>query len=100
MFDGLLDTLDDATTHALIVELCSGRKFMEENCRYRETEAARTAQAARGHKTGKALGKMVLNMPGYEWFRLRNKYGDEAMHDPGFIRDIQKKAPEFKVHNI
>jgi len=96
----MIEGLDAATEHALINELCSGRKFMEENCKYRERQAAQDAFASRGHKTHKALGKKVLSLPAYDFFRLRHKLGEDAMHDRSTIKDIQRLAPEFKVHSV
>lgn len=96
----LIEGLDDATHHALITELCSGRKFMEENCKFRETYAAQEAFASRGHKTSKVLGKKINTMPGYEWFLIREKLGDEAMHAPETYRDIRRHAPEFGVYHV
>lgn len=96
----MIEGLDDATAHALIVELCSGRKFMEENCKFRETHAAQDAFASRGHKTSKVFGKKVLSLPAYDFFRLRAKLGEDAMHDRSTIKDIQRLAPEFKVYSV
>jgi len=96
----MIEGLDDATAHAMITELCSGRKFLEENCKFRETQAAQDAFASRGHKTHKALGKKVLSLPAYDFFRLQHKLGEEAMHDRSTIRDIQRIAPEFAVFKV
>lgn len=100
MFELLFDELGEEGVQALFKELRSGQKLMEENCRERERHAARGAFELRDHVTSRALGKPVLNMPGYEYFRLRTKYGEEAMGDVGFLRDIQKKAPEFKIASL
>lgn len=96
----MIEGLSDATAHAMITELCSGRKFLEENCKFRETHAAQDAFASRGHKTSKALGKKVLSLPAYDFFRLQHALGEEAMHDRSTIRDIQRLAPEFKVYSV
>lgn len=96
----MIEGLDDATAHAMITELCSGRRFMEENCKFREDHAAKDAFASRGHRTHKALGKKVLSLPAYDFFRLQHKLGEEAMHDRSTIKDIQRIAPEFKVYSV
>jgi len=96
----MIEGLDDATTHAMINELCSGRRFMEENCKFREDHAARDAFLSRGHKTHKALGKKVLSLPAYDFFLIQNKLGEEAMHDASEIRSLQKKFPEFAVYKV
>lgn len=96
----MIEGLDDATAHALIVELCSGRKFMEENCKFRERHAAQDAFASRGHKTHKALGKKVFSWPAHDFFRVQHALGEEAMHDKSTIKDMQRLFPEFKVHSV
>lgn len=95
-----IEGLDPQTVEAIIGEVMTGRKFMEENCKLREAHAAREAFASRGHKTSKVLGKKINTMPGYEWFLIRNKLGEEAMHDPQTFRDIRRHAPEFGVFRV
>lgn len=91
---------DTAMTDALVKELCSGRKMMEERQHMREHVAAAEASALRGHRSIKGLGKCVAVIPQHEWFLLRAKYGEEAMTDRGFIRDFQKHEPSMAVHKV
>lgn len=93
-----MDLLSDAElTDALIKELCSGRKFMEENCKFRETEAAKEAEAARGHKTHPTLGKKLLTLPAHDYFTIRKTLGDDFFHTREGIREFQRMAPEFST---
>lgn len=89
-----------ALTDALVKELCSGRMLMETRQHLREHVAAAEATAMRGHKAINGLGKCVAVIPQHEWFLMRAKYGDEAMHDKGFIRDFQKLEPSMAVNKI
>lgn len=85
-------------TDALIKELCSGRKFMEENLKFREKAAAQDAAESRGHKTHGTFGKKLLSVPDHEYFLLRQKYGDDCFHEKEFIRDFQRLEPDLTVH--
>lgn len=85
---------------ALTRELCSGRKFKEATQRARERACAQEAKAARGHKTIKGLGKLVLTLPDYEYFQMCNKYGYEAFDDRGFVRDVQRLEPDLATHKV
>ncbi len=87
-------------TDALVKELCSGRRLMEERQYLREHVAAAEATLLRGHRSVASLGKCVAVIPQHEWFLLRAKYGEEAMHDKGFIRDFQKHEPAMAVNKI
>jgi hypothetical protein len=89
---------DEAMDAALLRELCTGRKFMEAKQRARERACAQEAQAMRGHKSVPGLGKCVLNIPAHEFFLIREKYGDDAFSDRGFIRDFQRLEPHLAVH--
>jgi hypothetical protein len=85
---------EEAMTDALVKELCSGRQLMETKQKFREIAAAQEADTLRGITTG-ALGRAVAVVPAHEYFLIRNKYGEDAWHDKGFIRDFQKFHPEM-----
>lgn len=96
-----MPAIDDAALNdALVKELCSGRKLMEERQHLREHVAAAEAKIMRGHKAIDGLGKCVAVIPQHEWFLLRAKYGEEAMHDKGFLRDFQKHEPQMAVNKL
>lgn len=90
---------EEAMTDALVKELCSGRQLMETKQKFREIAAAQEADGYRGVKTG-ALGRAVAVVPAHEYFLIRNKYGEDAWHDKGFIRDFQKFHPEMAPNAI
>lgn len=89
-----------ALTDALVKELCSGRMLMETRQHLREHVAAAEATLMRGHKAIEGLGKCVAVIPQHEWFLLREKYGHEAMHDKGFIRDFRKHEPSMAANDL
>lgn len=87
-------------TRAAIREIITGEKLLNEMQHFREHEAAREAHAMKSARTAGVLGKPVLVVPQREWFRLREEQGEECWSDKGFIRDMQKRAPQlapFKV---
>ena len=86
--------------HALVAELCSGRRLKEQLQGDREAVCAKEAQAMRGHRSIKGLGKCVLNVPQHEYFLIREKYGDECWGNTEFIRDFQRLEPEMAVNKI
>lgn len=87
--------------HQLIInELVSGRKMKAAQERARERAAAQQADAARGHKTIKGLGKLALSIPEDDYFDLIQKYGQECMHDRTFLKDMQRLEPQFKVASL
>jgi len=83
---------------ALTNELCSGRKYHEATLRARERACAQEAQAARGHKTIKGLGKLLLTIPAHEYFKHIEKHGYECFDDRGHIRDWQRLEPSLATH--
>jgi hypothetical protein len=84
----------------IVKELVSGRRFVDVRERAREQAAAREAFAARGHKTIPGLGKLAISIPQQEYFDLVGKYGNDAMHDREFLKDLQRKEPQFKVASL
>jgi len=95
-----MDISEAALNHALITELCSGRKFMEAKQELRERDCAREALAARGHKSIPQLGKLAAVIPQHEYFIMRERYGEECWHDREFVRDFQKTQSHLAVHKI
>lgn len=90
----------DELDAALIRELCSGRQLMETRQQLREKAAAWEAKAMRGHKSLPGLGKAVAVIPQHEWFLMREKYGHDALHDRGFMRDFQRFEPQMAVNKL
>lgn len=84
----------------IVAELVSGRKYVDAQEKARERAAAQEADAARGHKTIKGMGKLAVVLPQQEYFDLIGKYGHGAMHDRSFLKDLQKKEPQFKVASL
>jgi len=84
-----------AFTDALVKELCSGRKLMEQQQPFREIQAAKEASLIRGHKAIPGLGKCIAVIPGREFFELRNKFGDEAFDDRDFWKCFNRFEPDM-----
>jgi hypothetical protein len=84
----------------IVAELVSGRKYVDAQEKARERAAAQEAVAARGHKTIPGLGKLAIAIPQQDYFDLLGKYGQDAMHDRSFLKDLQKKEPQFKVASL
>lgn len=85
---------DGEINNAFYKEVVTGFKFE------RETEKGRVAQAAKEAKTnvGKThpvLGKCVANIPAREYFRLVNKYGEEEVLSPEFLKNYNKRFPHL-----
>jgi len=95
----ILTLSEDEKTEAVINELRSGRQLMETKQKFREIAAAQEADTLRGVTAG-ALGKPVVVMPAHEYFLIRAKYGEEAMHDRGFLRDFQRFHPELSPNAV
>lgn len=97
----MIETFSDAALHdALIKELCSGRKLMEEKELMRQEEAKREAQSHKGHRSNSVLGKHVMTIPQHDYMIIGQKYGFEAFHDKGFLRDMQRHLPDFASNKI
>lgn len=95
----ILTLSEDERTEAVINELRSGRQLMETKQKFREIAAAQEADTLRGVTAG-ALGKPVVVMPAHEYFLIRAKYGEEAMHNREFLRDFQKFHPEMSPNSL
>ncbi len=91
----LAEIADNARREALIRELCSGRKLMEQQQPFREIQAAKEASLIRGHKAIPGLGKCIAVIPGREFFELRNKFGDEAFDDRDFWKCFNRFEPDM-----
>jgi hypothetical protein len=95
-----MDFSGEALDHALMTELCSGRRFMEAKQEVREKAAKAEALAMRDHNAISAMGKCVLNLPSHEYFLIREKYGHDAFHNKEFIRDFQRLEPGMAVNKV
>jgi len=89
----ILQASEEALTAALIAELCSGRKLMEAKEQMRETTASQVAQTFKGK--GSKTMKHLMEIPMEEFVRVGQKYGFEAWHDRGFVRDSQRFNPNL-----
>jgi hypothetical protein len=90
--------LTAADAQALERELARGWNAKLALEKQREIEAAKEAEALRGHRTIAGLGKCVLTLPQEEYEAIVAKYGYEAFSDRGFIRDMQRLEPQTRVH--
>lgn len=92
---------DAALDRALMLELCSGRRFMEANERFREEDCEAEAAKYRGAKSTEILGKHVATIPQHEFFTVAQKEGGtECWHDRGFLRDFQRHFPNLATGKV
>lgn len=86
---------DGQIAKALERELRMGLELKKQWENRREIKAAAEAKAMKGSRDVPGLGKFVATMPEWEFFRLREKYGNEEVHSDEFIRDFQKRNPHL-----
>jgi hypothetical protein len=84
---------EEAQTSALMQELITGVKLMESREQIRETAASQVAQSFKGK--GNKTMKHLMEVPMEEFVRVGQKYGFEAWHDRGFVRDSQRFNPNL-----
>ena len=86
---------------ALYSELRSGVMAKEALEKMRELKAAKEAQEIKKFQhLGFKNMRCIAVTPAWEWFNTRRKYGNEAMHDRGFIKDYQKHFPHLAPNKI
>lgn len=95
-----LPNLGTAAKDALIKEIKMGFELVKANEQKEELMAAQQAQAMRGHKTIKGLGKCVAMMPPDEYFRLIRKFGHAEVKSKEFLRYYRKKFPHLSPNAI
>lgn len=97
----MIETIsEEECTADLLRELRWGREVKQSFEQIRETEAAIDAKKAVGHQAIPGLGKLALVVPAYEWFTIREKYGDEAWKDKEFIKDCQRLMPHLAANKV
>ena len=86
---------------ALYSELRNGVMAKAAMEKVREVKAAKEADDIKKfqHLGFKNL-RCVAVTPGWEWFNIRRKYGHEAMHDKGFVKDYQKYFPHLAPNKL
>jgi phosphoserine phosphatase len=97
------DILSDAElTDAIVAELCTGRQLLKVREEEMEREARRNARLDRGHKTLPGLGKKVFTWHQDQFFAMMQdpRFGLDALHDKGFMREMQKREPDLKGFSL
>ena len=86
---------------ALYSELRNGVMAKAAMEKVREVKAAKEAEEIKKlqHLGFKGL-RCVAVTPAWEWFNIRRKYGNAAMHDKGFIKDYQKYFPHLAPNKL
>ena len=79
---------------AVLNELRTGMELKKQMERRREIEAATQAQEKANHKEIKGLGRCVAVIPSWDYFRMKQKYGNEVASDE-FLKYYQKKFPHL-----
>jgi hypothetical protein len=92
---------DGEIDRALIREITTGIKLKQAWEGEREKICAQHAEKIKDNqKFGFKNLRCLAVTPGFEWFNMRRKYGHEAMHDKGFIKDYQKRFPHLAPNKI
>lgn len=95
-----LPDVGTAARDALIREIKTGFELVKANEKKEEIIAAQQAQAMKGHRTIKGLGKCVAMMPPDEYFRLIKKFGHAEVKSKEFLRYYRKKFPHLSPNAI
>lgn len=92
---------DGEINRALMREITTGIALKQAWEGEREKICAKEAEKIKDHqKFGFKNMRCVAVTPAWEWFNLRKKYGNQAMHDRGFIKDYQKRFPHLAPNKI
>lgn len=98
-----MDILENAElTDALLREIRTGHQLLKTREEEMEREARREAQLSRGHKTIPGLGKKVFTWHQDQFFAMLQdpRFGIEALHDKGFMREMQKKEKDLAGYSL
>jgi len=91
----------DQQRNALLSEIRSGIMLKEGMEKDRERICAKHASDVKKNEQNGFKGLRCLTVtPAWEWFNMRKKYGAEAMHDKGFIKDYQKRFSHLTVNKL
>jgi len=92
---------DGEVNRALMREIQTGISLKQAWEGEREKICAQHAKNVKASEPLSFKGLRCLAVtPSWEWFNLRRKYGAQAMHDRGFIRDYQKRFPHLAPNKI
>ena len=92
---------DGEVNRALMREITTGIALKEAWENERETFCAQEVQRIKDTQKAHIKGmRCVAVTPAWEWFNMRKKYGHEAMHDKGFIKDYQKRFPNLTPNKL
>lgn len=92
---------DGEVDRALMREIRTGIALKQAWEGEREKICAKHAQdVKKNEKFGFKNLRCLSVTPAWEWFNLRRKYGAEAMHDRGFIKDYQKRFPHLAPNKL
>jgi hypothetical protein len=96
-----MDAITEAAMDAaLIRELCSGRAFVEQMAKYRETQAAMIAHQDRQNINRKSTLRKLAEIPQREYLLMAQKYGSEYWDNREFVKDFQRHEPELAVEKM
>ncbi len=91
---------DGEIDRALIREIQTGFQLEKEVEAARVTEAESDAMAFKNMRSIGSLGKMVAAIPSRDYFRLKDKYGEEEVKSKEFLRYFQKKFPNLSPNKV
>lgn len=92
---------DGEINRALMREITTGIALKQAWEGEREKICAQEAEKIKDYqKFGFKNLRCLSVTPGFEWFNMRRKYGHQAMHDKGFIKDYQKRFPHLAPNKL
>ena len=93
-----MDKIDDA----MIKEFKYGLKLKKAMEDEREIAARMASSLLRrsGTKNVKGLGKHLCEIPDWDYFRMKEKYGQEEVHSKEFLKYLQKKKKDLFTANV
>lgn len=82
---------------AILNELRTGEQLERATQERRLRQAHAEAKTHDPKKTAAGLMKPILCVPGREFFRIREQFGEDCWDDRTFIRDYQRNVPDAKI---
>ena len=91
---------DGEINKALYRELTMGLELKKQWENRREIQAAQEAKEKQGMREINGLGRCVGVIPEWEYFRMKQKYGNDEVHSKEFMKYFQKSFPHLAPNKL
>lgn len=92
---------DGEINRALIREITTGIQLKQSLETEREKICAQHAKKCEeAAKFGFKNLRLLTVTPAWEWFNMRNRYGQQEISSKEFIKDYQKRFPHLSVNKL